>query len=337
MKGWTEKWSSFPAAHKKRCYQGFALYGIALAATAAWIGLRAHQTAEDWQTRTPRVAAAIKNVYLTPQITDTTSASAPVADNSPVTAAQSVKDDGKTYVAIIMSGLGLSSLATERALNDLPPQVTLAFSPYGSGVSAWVRKAVAGRHETLMMMPMETSKYPLEDPGPKALSSRFSDTDNNDSLTWMLKAGEGSVGVMNLMGSRFMTDKKRLASAFGTLRKNNVMFVETPGIDKSAAAGVAAKLGIPYLAVNMQIDAVLTDQEIREQLDALEKTARANGYAIGIAQPYPLTMNVIKSWAEGLGNRGIILAPLKTIYKNKPRYALSTTAQPAAGQEPGKP
>lgn len=335
MKGWAEKWSSFPAAHKKRCYQGLALYGVVALSTAAWIGLRAHHTADDWKARTPTATVAVKSVYLTPQITDAAhDVTSPESGNIPV-AAEPSSDDGKTYIAIVMSGLGLSSFSTERALNDLPPQVTLAFSPYGSDVQSWVRKAVAGRHETLMMLPMETAKYPQEDPGPKALSSRFSDADNNENLTWMMKSGEGSVGVMNMMGSRLLTDKKRLGAIFSTLRKNNALFVETPGIDRSVASSVAAKLGLPYMPASIDIDAAATDREIRAQLDALEKTARAKGYAIGIAEPYPLTMNILKSWAAGLPERGITLAPLKTIYKNKPHYA--PASQPPADQDLRQP
>jgi len=208
--------------------------------------------------------------------------------------------------------------------------VTLAFTPYADNVHEWIKKALSEHHETLMLLPMEAAAYPQNDPGPRALSSRFSDQDNNENLNWMLTEGEGSVGVMNLMGTRFLTDPKRLTSAFTVLRKNDAMFIETPGIDKSAAADVAAKLGLPYMEANLQIDANATDRRIRAQLDALEQDARKHGYAIGIAQPYPLTLNIIKSWAAGLADRGIILAPLRTVWKNKPHY--EDTSAPSQSQ-----
>ncbi len=345
MKRWAEIWSSFPAAHKKRCYQGLAGYGLLTLVTAVWICARAHDTIKNQHDRVPSATANVKNIYLTPQITDAppkdqTKGQTKDGDAANHTAAPvyspgggaPVVDDGKTYISIIVSGLGLSSAATERAVNDLPSQVTLAFSPYAEDVHSWVRKAQSGHHETLMLLPMETSTYPQNDPGPRALSSRFSDQDNDENLNWMLTQGDGSIGVMNLMGTRFLTDQKRLTAAFNTLRKNDAMFIETPGIDKSAAADVAGKLGLPYMEANLQIDASATDKDIRAQLDALEQTARKRGYAVGLAQPYPLTLNVIKSWAAGLAERGIILAPLRTVWKNKPHYAEDPSQPPSESQ-----
>jgi len=110
------------------------------------------------------------------------------------------------------------------------------------------------------------------------------------------------------------------------------MFIETPGMDKSAAADVASKLGLPYMEANLQIDASATDKDIRAQLDALEQAARKHGYAVGLAQPYPLSLNIIKSWAAGLAERGIILAPLRTVWKNKPHYEEDATQSPAESQ-----
>ena len=336
MKRWTEIWSSFPAAHKKRGYQGLAGYGLLVLVTAAWVAVRADSTLQDWQARTPSATAVIKNIYLTPQITDVPKDTSTISLNditgSDKGSGQPVVDDGKIYVSIIVSGLGLSTLATERAMDDLPPQVTLAFSPYAENVQTWLRKAVSAHHETLMLLPMETSTYPHDDPGPRALSSRFSDQDNSENLNWLLNQGGGSAGVINLMGSRFLTDEKRVSSAFSILRKNDDMFVETPGIEKSVASAAAGRIGLPYMEANLQIDASATDKDIRAQLDALEQTARKHGYAIGIAQPYPLTFNVIKSWAAGLEARGITLAPLKTIWKNKPHYEEDPSQPPSQSE-----
>lgn len=321
-------------------------YGLLVVVTVVWISVRAGHTVKDWQSRVPSATANIKNVYLTPQITDALS-KGQAKDNDAVNhtsapeyspqATAPAFDDGKIYISIIISGLGLSSMATERAVDDLPPQVTLAFSPYADDVHTWVKKALSEHHETLMLLPMETAAYPQYDPGPRALSSRFSDQDNDDNLNWMLTQGNGSVGVMNLMGSRFLTDQKRLSSTFMALRKNDAMFIETPDMEKSAAADVAAKIGLPYMQANIQIDASATDKDIHAQLDALEQDARKHGYAIGVAQPYPLTMNIIKSWAAGLSERGIILAPLRTVWKNKPHYAEDTAAQPPSESQLKQP
>ncbi len=284
------------------------------------------------------MTATVRNIYTTPQITSVSSAT---PATTPANTLPPVADDGKTYISIIVSDLGLSSLETQRAIEDLPAQFTLAFSPYADDVRSWVSKAVAANHEALMLVPMETSDYPGNDPGPRALSSRLSDKVNNANLEWLLSRGDGTDGVMNMMGSRYLTDQKRLSSTFTTLRRNDAMFIETPGIEDSTAPATAAQTGLPFLQANLRIDKIPTDDAISDQLSRLEQDAHKYGYAIGIAQPYPVTLNILKSWADGLAAKGIILAPLKTIWRHKKHYipqAQSPVAAPvAAAGAPSSP
>ncbi len=315
LKRWTEIWSSFPAAHKRRCTQGLAAYALLTTLCVLWISTQAGRTLESLQAEVPSVTATVRNVYTTPQITSVSGTAAPPANPLPP-----VVDDGRTYISVIISNLGLSSLETQRAIEDLPAQFTLAFSPYTGDVRSWVSKAVAANHEALMLVPMETADYPENDPGPRALSSRLSDKANNANLEWLLSRGDGTDGVMNMMGSRYLTDKKRLFSTFTTLRGNDAMFIETPGIEDSTASAAAAQTGLPFMQANLRIDKIPTDDAISDQLSRLESDARKYGYAIGIAQPYPVTLNILKAWAAGLAAKGIILAPLKTIWRHKKHY-----------------
>ena len=317
-----------------------------MGAAAIWVGLHSRDTTREWQERIPSATATIKNVYLTPQLADSSApkeAPPPAQETSsspPVTAAVPAPPpaepdfpapDGKTYISIIVSGLGLSEANTERAVNDLPSKFSLAFSPYGDNVQSWIQKAARLKHETLILLPMEAASYPQDDPGPRAISSRFSDQENEDNLNWLLSQGKGTVGALNLMGSRFLTDQKRLSAVLETLHKNNSMFIETPGIKDSVAPTIAAEEKLPYMEANLKIDATATDSDIREKLAGLEKLAHEQGYAIGIAEPYPLTLNIIKSWAAGLEDRGITLAPVSTVWKNKPRH--EETAPPPPSQD----
>lgn len=280
-------------------------YALLCACIAAWVLVNAKETVKDWQERTPSAQAIIKNVYL---------ASAGTAAN---TAAGEKGGRDQTYVAIIVSGLGLSAAPTEQALNDLPRGISLAFSPYSDGLDKWLDKAKDTRRETLVFLPMETSIFPQHDPGPRALSSRLSDLDNDNNLKWVLNQGKESAGVINYMGSRFLADKKRLSGIFRTLQEKGNIFVEFPeeGASASAAAEIAAAASLPYLAVNMKIDGTVTEKAIRQKLALLEKMAWEHGYAVGIAEPYPLTLNTLKTWTAELPSRGIVLSSLSTLSK----------------------
>lgn len=310
-------WSSFPAEHKKRFYQGLASYALLCTAVGVWVGMNAPDTIKNWQSRIPSASAEVKSM-------------APVA----VAAGsdQEAVAGGRIYVSIIVADLGLSPKTTEKALSDLPKGVSLAFSPYASGLDAWLKKAASLGRETLIYMPMESATYPQDDPGPRALSSRLSDKDNSDNLKWVLDRGKGTVGVINFMGSRFLKDKKRLAPVFETLQKNGSIFIETGFVQKSEAAGIASQSALPYMAVDLKIDADVSEASMRQQLAKLAKTALERGYAIGIAEPYPITISTISSWSTGLAKQGITLAPLKVVWKNQPHD--NKAATPAPEQAP---
>jgi len=312
-------WSSFPAAHKKRFYQGLAGYGLLCTAVAGWLAFNAGSTVIEWQSRIPSASAIIKNVSAGGQSKTTTETRTGNISTTP-RATPLLVPKKKIYISVIVSDMGLSSFSTEKTLDDMQPSVVLAFSPYAENLKTWLKKATKLNHETLIQLPMESAAYPKDDPGHRAVSSRLSDKDNNDNLTWLLAQGKGTIGMINFMGSSFLTDKKKLSPIFETLRKNNSMFIETPGIAKSAGAAIAEQNALPYLAADLQIDISATNKEIQQQLANLEKIARERGSAIGITEPYPIALNAIKSWAAGLEKRGITLAPLSVVWENKLKY-----------------
>jgi polysaccharide deacetylase 2 family uncharacterized protein YibQ len=52
-------------------------------------------------------------------------------------------------------------------------------------------------------------------------------------------------------------------------------------------------------------------------LQALEKEALKNGFALGTASAYPVTLETIKKWSAELAGRGIALAPLSAVLERK--------------------
>ena len=108
-------------------------------------------------------------------------------------------------VAIVLSGLGLSSAATESAIQGLPGGVTLAFHPYADNLQQWINLARAAGHEVLINLPLEPLDYPKDDPGPQALFTAFKPVENIERLNWALSRVTGYTGVSTHMGSRFTT------------------------------------------------------------------------------------------------------------------------------------
>lgn len=295
-------WSLLPPPHRKRTVQGAVAYAALIAVLVLWVGMGAEKTLKDWNGKIPQASAPIVNI-------------APAAVKTGDGGVQ-LLPQGQTrgYVSVVLTNAGLSASMTERALNELPAEIALAFSPYGADTGNWLKKAALGKRESLLLVPMEPATYPKDDPGPKALLTRLSTDENAKNLEWIFGRGGEFTGAMNFMGSRLLGEEKNMRQIFEALRKKNAFFMENPAVPGDPQAFLSAReAGIPYVSADIAIDTKGTETSIRQQLLSLEKLAEVRGYAVGVAQPYPVTLSALKNWAASLDNRGIQLVALTTL------------------------
>lgn len=218
-------------------------------------------------------------------------------------------------IAIIISGLGLNRRTTEDAINNLPPDVTLAFSPYGQDLQTWSVEARRAGHELLVMVPMEPLDYPVNDPGPHSLLTSLSPAENIDKLHYVMSRFGNYVGLMNDMGSRFTASEESLRPLMSDLQRRGVIFVDARTTGATIVPGVARSYGVPTVSNSRYIDNVAAGSEIDRYLAELEDLARARGTAVGIGRAYPVTIARVAAWSETLAERGINLAPVTAIVR----------------------
>lgn len=239
-----------------------------------------------------------------------------IADDgrSPMTAyAPPVPNMQGPKIAIVVTGLGISAKATQAAIANLPPAITLAFLPYADDVQRWVGEARKRGHEVLLELPMEPYDFPDSDPGPHTLRAGNGEDSNTDRLTWSLTRFTGYAGVTNLLGGRFMADANALEPVMTFLARRGLLFFDAGPAQRSAGPDVAKRISAPYVQSAANIDAIQTGMEIDQRLSELEARARLNGSAAGTAFVYPVTIERLTSWAQGLSGRGFVLVPASAI------------------------
>lgn len=222
--------------------------------------------------------------------------------------------DTRPRVAVILSGLGLSSAATEAAIQDLPGEVTLAFQPFADNVQQWIQLSRAAGHEVLLNLPMEPVDFPANDPGPRALFVTLSPDENQDRMRWALSRVSGYVGVVNHMGSRFTTSREAMQPILAELKARGLLFVDARSAARSVATILASEMEVPR-AIN---DRFLDNREVsRATVDArlaeVEQIARSAGVSIAIGQAFPVTLERIRAWAATLEGKGIALVPISAV------------------------
>lgn len=228
------------------------------------------------------------------------------------------EQDPRPRIAVVVTGLGLSATATEAAMRQLPGAVTLAFTPYAKRLDEWISQARAAGHEVLLDLPMEPRDYPRDDPGPLTLLTSLSPEQNLARLDKVLSGGTGYVGVNNMMGSRFAATSRSLRPIFENLKRRGLMFLDGRTEQRVVAAQLAVELALPYAVNNVQIDANANRLAIDAALSELERQARNTGFAVGMASPYPVTLERLAHWVTTLARKKLALAPVTAVVDKQP-------------------
>jgi polysaccharide deacetylase 2 family uncharacterized protein YibQ len=220
-------------------------------------------------------------------------------------------DDGRPKIALAIGGLGLDADVARQAIAQLPPEVTLSFSPYAEGLQGLVDQARAAGHEVMIEIPMEPLDYPDTDPGPYTLAANAPPEEIARRLDWLMSRATGYFAVTNSFGARFLGKDKAMAAFDQALRQRGVAFV-----DDGQAASRGGALHRASAAV--RIDAELDGAAIDNQLLALEAQALQSGGALGTGSAYPLTVAQVKQWAVAVRDRGYALAPASALMTLRP-------------------
>jgi polysaccharide deacetylase 2 family uncharacterized protein YibQ len=220
-------------------------------------------------------------------------------------------DDGRPKIALVIGGLGLNADATRLAIAQLPPEVTLSFSPYAEGLQGLIDQARAAGHEVMIEVPMEPLDYPDTDPGPHTLTISAQPDEIAHRLEWLMSRATGYFAVTNVYGARFLGQQKLMEVFAQALRGRGVAFIDD---------GQASSRGgnLHRASAGARIDADLDSAAIDTQLLALEAQALQGGGAVGMGSAYPLTVTQVRQWAVAVRDRGYALAPASALMTLKP-------------------
>ncbi len=296
-------WRSLPSLYKKRVYQGVIAYVALMAALGGWVAYANSEALAQRKANVPHVETEIRAVYLTPQLTELSNPAFNLAD------IHSATEPGK--IALIMTDLGLARQTDDRAINDMPAAVTLAFSPYGKYSKDSSASARKDGHKIVALVPMEPVNYPKEDPGTLALLSRNSADQNQRNLTRIFGNVPQADGAMNFMGSRFLAAESNADLVIKTTQGRKIVFVDTPSGGKSMAKAVARARGADIATVDIYIDDNASENDIRAQLGELERISRQRGIAVGVVHPFPLTFALLDNWLPTLESRNLSLVDVR--------------------------
>jgi polysaccharide deacetylase 2 family uncharacterized protein YibQ len=225
-------------------------------------------------------------------------------------ASPAVPANGHPIVSVIVSGLGLDETATRDAITRLPPEITLAFSPYARDLQELIGLARADGHEVLLQIPVEPFDYPSSDPGPLVLLVNSPKGSNIDRLHRAMGEATGYMGLLTSGRARFAASEPSIDLLAGEAKKRGLMLVDDGRSPVSMTKRLASQMGALAGEVDRRLDTRPSGDGTALALLNLERLAVEQGRAVGATQLYPVAVDRLVSWANSLKGKGLVLEPV---------------------------
>ena len=221
--------------------------------------------------------------------------------------------DRKPRIALIISNLGLSDTYTKATLELLPEDITLSFSHVAPRLKSWVREARQKGHEILLDIPMEPIGFPKNDPGRATLLTSSNEVENLNRLEHVMKQAGGYVGLLGTLGTKFMLHSETFLPVLRSIKQRGLIYVDSRSTSRSLGPELASSIQLPKAFNNVFLDKEPSQEKIKNKLDELERIALKRRFAVGIAQPLPITIEILSQWTKELKTKQIALAPITAI------------------------
>ncbi len=215
-------------------------------------------------------------------------------------------------IAIVVTGLGIDAATSARAVEALPPAITLAFAAYGDNIEDRAEQARAAGHELLLQAPMEGFGESHAS-APRTLAANAPRERTLDALHWHMSRFPGYIGLTNFSGARFMSTPQAFAPVMQDIADRGLVFLDDGASPKSLATALAAATGAEAARADLVLDASQKPEAIDVALRQLEALARERGSAIGVATAGAQSIDRIGRFTQGLAVRGVALVPVSAL------------------------
>ncbi|MFQ3190657.1 MAG: polysaccharide deacetylase 2 family uncharacterized protein YibQ [Paraglaciecola sp.] len=207
----------------------------------------------------------------------------------------------------------------------LPENVAFAILPNKPLSKTFSKRAAAQQREVMLHMPMESLAGNNQEKS--VLLSNMRPHQIVRMLETALSTVPDAVGVNNHMGSRLTQLSLPMSITMEFLSEKGLFFVDSRTTRYSKAEIIAKQNGVLSTKRNVFIDHTPSPEQINKQFQRLLSLSKKYGYAVGIAHPYPQTLEYLKIHLGTLQQQGIELVKLSDIVSSGVTYAYRQKAE----------
>ncbi|MFI5031784.1 MAG: divergent polysaccharide deacetylase family protein [Reyranellales bacterium] len=220
-------------------------------------------------------------------------------------------------VGLLMINLGADEALTNRAIDELPGEISLAFLPGTPDLPHWLQLARDRGHESYLMLPVEDPSGPAER-GIRPIEGSADPAENLLRLRAAMSRGAGYVGFV-VPGPSVVSRSDLIARPLmKELADRGLALVEISPTGVSAMYRLTVELGMGYARSSTVLDYKLAgqgnvDSNLERLVDwASERTnEKAARHDFGVLQPDNAAIDAIVAWRQRLTHQSAVsLTPI---------------------------
>lgn len=231
---------------------------------------------------------------------------------SAIQAENPTSDSSRIKIALIIDDMG-NQLDFGLQAVMLPGRISYAFLPHTPYVEVLAELAHSKGKQVMLHQPLEA--HAGNRLGPGGLTLYMKQQEFKDILVENIAAIPHIKGVNNHMGSLMTRHPGAMQWLMEVLGETGLFFVDSRTTKKSVAYGVAKERSIATVGRDIFLDHDRDKTLIRGQIQRLLRVAKLNGSAVGIAHPYPETLEVLAEELPRLAEQNVELVLVSELTK----------------------
>ena len=231
-------------------------------------------------------------------------------------------------IVIIIDDLGHARVAGRRAV-DLPASVACAFLPHTPHARSLAKRAFRRGKDVLLHQPMQSAAASRN--AERGLIGLDTTRDQlSRTFVLNLQSIPHVTGVNNHEGSLLTRHPGHMRWLMEEMRAFPwLFFIDSYTTEHSVALQIATEAAVPALRRDVFLDGVVDADAIHAQLSRLKRKARANGWAVAIAHPHKLTLDILERQLPRLQDEGYeILNPSSLLATGENPVTVSAAPAP---------
>ena len=222
----------------------------------------------------------------------------------------------KPLLSFVIYDMGLSQKRTKNLIENLPQEISLAFSPYAQNTATLTNLAISDGHEVWLSLPLESKEYPLNDTGPSTLLVNASTEKNQVRLNNIMSATTNNAGFITPPHHIFKTEDANVNPVIKEIFNRGYAMIDSNVSNQSFISRLANMKDFPYAQGHIWLDDEITALSINQNIRKIINYGTNKNNVIVMLHPYPASIKAVQKLLNSKAMSNFELAPVSAQLKN---------------------